>query len=225
MKRKKVIRKTMGRIAMRALHFAWGSLNEYQRWLNSKSIEESVEIIILTLRDAIQPKSYEIQGSELYEKDIRKNWLPEILQKDEFLELAKKEAIRRKNPQKENFKIAVEAVSVSLRNVYKDMDWRGNKGKRTYAKPELIALISSLPFDFENEKVSKKTLKLLGFVDVEEETNLDIYAELYQKHKQQAQKTFLLSNLIEAQKKKRKKRKKSSGSSSSAPAAQQLSLI
>ncbi len=216
----------MYKYILSCLHSEWGSLFfEYEKWFNSKTTEEAVEIIILTLRDTL-PQSHEIQGSELSEKDMKKNWLFEIVQKQEFIGLAKKEAQQRKkkNPMKENFDIAIEAISATLRNVYKDIDWRGSKGKRTYAKPELISLISSLPLSFENEKVSRKTLKMLGFIDAQKETNLDNFAEIYQKHKQNAQKTFLVSNLFEKQRKKR--RKKSSGpSSSSAPAAQQLSLI
>lgn len=221
----------MYRYLLSCLHSEWGQyFQEYKKWIDSKSVEEATEIVILTLRGAIQLQIFEIEDSELNEKDIRKNWLSEIIQKDEFIKFARKEAKQRKkrNPKKENFKIAIESVSAALRNIYKDMQYR-EKNKRTYAKPELISLVSSLPINFENEKVSKKTFKLLGFVDVEKETNLSNFAELYQKYKQQAQKTFLLTNLIflseNPKKKKRRKRKKSSGSSSSNPAPAQLSLI
>lgn len=219
----------MYRYLLSCLHLAWGSyFDEYRKWLNSKSAEEATEIIVLTIRDAISTQSFEIQGSELSEKDIKKNWLFELIQKDEFVEYAQAEAERRKkkNPGKENFDIAVGAISAALRNIWKDMKYR-EKNKRTYAKVELIALISSLPVVFKNEKVSKKTLKMLGFADVEKEINLDIFAEIYCAHRCQSQKTFLSLNLIKNQKKKRKKKSSSSsGSSSSNPApAIQLSLI
>ena len=93
----------------------------------------------------------------------------------------------------------------------------------------MVALLASLPENFKNEKVSRKTLKMMGFADVKEETNLSTFAELYHAWKNQAQKGFLISNIEQQnpQKKKRRKRKKSgssSGSPTPAPAIQ-LALL
>ena len=89
------------------LRKTWGELyDEYVNFINNQDIEKAVEIIVLTLRSELRGVSFDtrLQDTDLTSKNV---WIDEIIQKDEFLELAKKEAkIRIQNEMKKHQQIA-----------------------------------------------------------------------------------------------------------------------